>query len=530
LLTAAQTGKTTFVFIFLAWAASELGGNAMLVLPDTTMAFEVIQSRFLPFIENIKFDDNETQAVFNKDLAILFFKSLTLHIRGSVSRAKLQSVPIRWLIMDEVANFRKGAFETVTKRIRSTYDNKIIIIGTPLEQNDALFENYKEGTQTIFVWNCPYCGHGQPFKFGSRKSLIYKNTESGGLKWDERLLPNGDFDYEFIKNSIYYECENCKCKIYENQKNALINSVRPLDLNPEARKFKHYSYHFWAAYIKWVSWFDIVSEYIRAREAEKAGNPELMKSFVRETLGEPFAFVSNKTRLDDIKSHIKDFKRGELINTQDCVRILTADVQKEAMLIKYVYRQWLKDGNSRLIDYGFLPSLEDLRRYQIMHNIKDKAVLVDSGYLAVKIYAACLSYGWIATKGDKVEGYSYVDPASKKFITIPYKISHIDPFLGTDNAGKRTMPLIRFSSNLYKDRLFLYIIKNKDIVWDLPSDIGDDYVEELSADEYVYADSKRKWIETATNDFADCEILQLLASDLLGLSKINLKSENKNIS
>jgi phage terminase large subunit GpA-like protein len=514
-MASAQIGKSTAVFSIIGWAACEQPGRAFWVMADAQMAAETVNERLLPFLENIEpVRERMPQARSDKTNLLVKFSTMSVHIRGSNSRAKLQSTPVMWLLLDEVRNYRKGALDLVLKRTRAFRKHKTIYISTPDNEGDAMHRAWSQGTQSFLYWPCPHCGHWQPFRFGRDESPIYGPARPrGGFQWEEneRTRPNGMWNYAEVAKRIWYECEKCGGVIEEEMKYGLLAKVRRVDMNTSPLP-GHVSIHAWVAYVTWVSWADIVLEFLKATDAAKRGDYEPLKAFIRETLGEPWVMRGIRADSKHIEERRGKYARFELVPNPKGVRILTVDRQAECF--KYVYRQHLPGGASRLLDYGTFLTFDDIRAYQILHKIKDKAVWIDTGYGASECYRNCLRYGWVATKGDRVESFSQWDPSTKRTIQMPWRARAVDPFLGTTMAGKTTIQLIRFSVPAYKDRLYLFVVNGKGPTWEIFHDVGKDYIAELTHDEVVVENGKRVWIEKGTNDYGDCEIMQLVAADV----------------
>ena len=379
-----------------------------------------------------------------------------------------------------------------------------------------------EGNQCLIYFDCPHCGYSQPYVFGKTETALKYNVEKlGRFVWDENEItrPQGLWNWSELEKTIRYECGNCKKEIYEDDRKKVANTFHLVPQNNLANP-KILSVHFWSAYVPWIKFKDIVINYLIAEQNYKTGNTEAMKSFYTEMLGEPFVLYGQSIDAKELQKKFADYQLGERWQRTDTVRFLTCDIQKDISVIKFVYRQWTTDGKSRLINYGSFSSFDELRKFQIDNQIKDKCVWIDSGYRATEVYKNCLKYGWIPTKGDRLEGYQVVDEQTKRFVTVPFRLREVEPFFGTALQGKVRINLVRFSNNIYKDKLYLYVLKNKDLVWELPKDIGDDYLKELSNDEIIYSEGRRRWIEKGTNDYGDCEILQLVAIDVSGIKFI----------
>jgi phage terminase large subunit GpA-like protein len=524
LLSSAQIGKSTTSFILIGWAVCEKPGPAFWVMADAEMAKETVHERLMPFLESIPaMQSRIPRLVEDRKNTLVKFPAMKLYVRGANSKAKLQSTPVMWLFLDEVRNYRKGALELVLKRTRAFPQSKTIYISTADGMGDSVHRPWLDGTRSLLYWPCPLCGHWQPWRFGQVESGIYgKARKLGGFKWNENehTRPGGRWDLSKVVQELWYECEACGGRIVETQKDKLNATARRGDLNPSPLPGQ-ISVHTWVAYTRWVKWRDIVIEFLKATEALKMGFDDPMKAFVRETLGEPWILHGQKAEASEVRRRIEHYPRFDARAAEKLVTFLTVDVQKEAQIFKYVLRQWLPEGESRMLDYGTMESFDQVRAYQLEHKVKDRRTWIDTGHRTTHVYAACLRFGWIATKGDAADGFDHFDDKTKQRTRLPFKVRSIDPFLGTNKAGRTTIPLVRFSSASYKDRLYLIFVKGLGPRWEI-HDVEDDYVDELSSDEMIIRNGKREWIEKGTNDFGDCEILQLLCADIHGLTRTQL--------
>ena len=129
IMCSAQSGKTQMVMILLAWAIAEDPGPAMWVQAAQDEAKTFAKTRLMPTLEACP----PVAALFPEDrhsktTLEINFASMPLVINGASSQSKLQSKPIRWLLLDEVRNYPPGAFEMVSKRTRAFWNGRKVLI------------------------------------------------------------------------------------------------------------------------------------------------------------------------------------------------------------------------------------------------------------------------------------------------------------------------------------------------------------------------------------------------------------------
>lgn len=128
---------------------------------------------------------------------------------------------------------------------------------------DALFD---QGTQEYRYVPCPDCGHMQ--------KLVFGDGTGAGIRWAPKHRPT----------RAWYQCEN-GCEIEESHKPWMDEQGEWRASNPEAGP-RHRSFHIWAAYSQFpgAAWIEIAREFMEVYK-----DPNLLKTFVNQVLGEAFA-------------------------------------------------------------------------------------------------------------------------------------------------------------------------------------------------------------------------------------------------
>lgn len=507
----AQSSKTQTVLNLACWAISEDPGPAMWVMAAKDDVRDFVRDRFSPTVNACK--PVAAQIIAEERLEFVF-ASMPLYFVGAGSPSKLQSKPIRWLFMDEVRNYPPGALETVMKRTRAFWNSRRLIISTPDSENDAVDRAFKSGDQRVFHFPCPTCSQLQPLKLEQ-------------LKWEtsEQTKPNGAWDFDRLAPSIRYVCIACGHAIRDvpSERKSIARNGRFVRLNPSAPRHR-VSFHWNALLPPWVAWRSIVEEFLAARGAARNGDIQPMKTFVNETLGEPWKDQLGEIEdFDFLLARRGDYDFGDAW-PEERVRFMAADRQASGgEHYWYVIRAFGPFGYSRLVSYGRCNSTLELEELRREHHVSSQNAVIDSGFKASEVYRFCQATGWKPFKGDDAEFFTGKDSTSGKVLRRLWQKTRVDPAYGTRLQGKvRPLPLFRWSNPGMKDLLFEHLTG---LVgqWSLPSGVGRDYLKQLTAEHRVEERDARgrihyRWHQKhRDNHLLDCELMLMTVALIAGL-------------
>lgn len=520
ILCSAQSSKTQTLICLMLWLISEDPGPLLWVMAAKDEVETFVRNRIKPAIEEC----HPVESVLTDDinaikLGEINFATMTALFRGAGSPSKLQSTPIRWLILDEVRNYGKGALDTVLKRTRAFWNTRRAVVSTPANKDDAVDRLYKQGDQRVWHVPCPKCKQLAPLKFEN-------------LKWETsaKTRKDGVYDFDALAKTIRYKFPCCGHEIQDKPKDrkALGRNGKFVRTNPKAPKHR-VSFNWNALLPHWVPWRDLVEEFINARAAIRAGDIEPMKTFITESLGESW---------EERHGEIED--AGELTNRQgdfdfneawgeEVVRFMGADRQaKGGEHYWWVIRAFGAFAQSRLIAYGRCNTKQELEEIRERYQVKPSNAILDTGYKATECYRFCAHFGWKAFKGDKADYFLYHDKKRKKTIRRIYQKTQADPSLGM-RKRVRPIPLFRWSGNMARDLLSEFtsgILGD----WQLPRRVGRDYLRQLTAHKRDEIKDSRgrishQWIQTRRDDhLQDCE-LQILVGAIVSRT-ITLKDHD----
>lgn len=525
-MTSAQSAKTTAVMLTLLWRIAENPTPAMWVSATTEKAKEFAKRRLYPAI----LDCPAVQALAPKDRSewtarLVQFATMDLMIRGAVSKQDMTSDPVGLLICDERREWRPGMIELARKRIVTFGNAQELSIGTAGVKGDSLDRDFQEGSQGFIHFTCPECHHSQPFRFGRKASPLFpEGRERGGVQWpdDERTrLAEKVWNLEAVRTLAAYECEKCFHQITSAARLPLLKTA--VEFHRHQRRVEKFPSLHWNVMCMPMASLDfgaVAVEFLQARAALKAnGDQEPLKTFVCDTLGEPWEQLATRVEATDVMARLGNYHFGERDETPKAlsVDVLTIDRQKEHLV--YVWRQWFKGGPSRLVRTGKLPDdFAEVRRFQTDHRIKFVAG-DDGGYEdaenmagdARNVYrwrVACVQYGWYSLKGDKAANY-VADTVRTYWKRSPFN---------TGAGGHVLHNAFLFCKSHYLNKLFNVFLKGEGPKWELPRNAPTEYLHQLQS--YEFREDGAGWVKIAQDHAASCELMQLVFADAAGVVQL----------
>lgn len=545
MMVCAQAGKTVNMLAHLLFKIRNQPRDVAWYTDTSIKAVADYKTKIRPFFENAR----GMGAIFPKDRQrksqkLIQFDSMNMHILGAESASNRESITLFEAYCDEVRNYQPGALTQIDNRMKTIRSSRRVVFSSAGSEHDELHRAFNEGTRTLFYWTCLQCRHKQPFRFGQDCTTLFPEPrEAGGFVWDSNEVthPSEDqYNFTELAKTVRYECENVKCKhrFHKADKWKLLATLEPVNTNPHADP-ANVSVHFWEAYMPWQScdWDAIVIKFLRAQLAAKRGDFEPLRVFVCETLGEPWRPPGGHTIQEgEIMQRCGDYTLGE--KWPDSVDIITCDFQLGYLF--FVHRAAKKNGGSRLINCGTMPTFDDLRQYQVANGIAERCVFIDCAYKPSEVFDACASHGrWIADrarpqapyKGRAWDGWTPMRGEDYKEYTMPiangekikthWRIHDQEVKVG--RAG--VSPIIRvilFSKPWFRERLFLYAVKGE-IEWQIPKNIQPDYTKQIGnvvRKELLDISGQVRgyeWVEKGRHDYPDCEQMHLAVMEIAGL-------------
>lgn len=214
------------------------------------------------------------------------FVGATLDIKGGKSARNYRRMTKDVAIYDELDGFDRNidnegnAVVLGDKRLQASPFPKSIRGSTPRLKYLSLIEDLFDSAEMRFYRYapCPECFHGQ--------RLLWAN-----VKWDNR-------DYRTAR----YECENCgegidyssyadmdACGVWRTVDGRywVTDEGQVKDTRGNLMEVRHIAFHLWAAYSYFVTWSDLVREFLTAKDSfKRTGDKTLLQSFANTVLAE----------------------------------------------------------------------------------------------------------------------------------------------------------------------------------------------------------------------------------------------------
>ena len=398
---------------------------------------------------------------------------------GANSAAGLRSMPVRYLMLDEVDAYpveldgEGSPIELAEARTTTFSRRKVFKISTPtVESLSVITKAYAASNQQRYHVACPHCGH--------RQHLVWEN-----LHW-----PDGR------PAEARYTCAECGVLIDEHHKTAMLAGGEWIEHNPGHPVA---GFHINALYTPTglgLSWSELAAKYDAARN-----DPVKMKAFENLRLGLATKDPNEKLDFEELASRA-DLARPLRIIPCGCL-LLTAgvDVQKDRWAIVII--GWGRNGRLWVIDAFELPGDPtrpgDWQRLEakITEPISNaygipmrvELTAVDSGYLQDDVLAFTRPRqrrGWFAVKG-ALDG-------RRPIISRPSKVD----YTWKGKVIKRGAEQWHVGGYHSKEWVFSRLAADRDRlpedrVIGFPAGLGEDWYQQLTAE--IYDSTKRRFVK-----------------------------------
>jgi len=275
----------------------------------------------------------------------------------------------------------------------------------------------------------------------------------------------------------------------------------------------------------WVSWADIIQEWLSVSRALQGGDAKPLKVFITETIGEPSEQQeqSEPITLNLADYLIADYWRDSYDSPLKLVdgevqRFMSIDYQKGRHTRGELPHRWgnvwavRADGTARLLYEGRMETVDDCRDVQLTMGVRDSDVFCDIGWNQDEIAKELLAYGWTGIKGDDGDDKSFlfVDAHGNRVYRMYSRIEQID-------IGMYKVPFIRVA----KQRLLDVLAQVRGDKWEVGKDVSKQYLKHQSGCVQKEVDTPRggkKWVWTKVGQdhMLDCTYYCLAGAVVYG--------------
>ncbi|MCC7015037.1 MAG: phage terminase large subunit family protein [Planctomycetes bacterium] len=270
---AAQMGFTELAQNRLAHSV-DFGVAAMMVLPTDDDAKRHSKARFSelldssPYLKEMFTDVNSVDVKRSMDTALYF--------EGSNSRSALYSVPVGLVVVDERDRCVPAAVDAVDHRLDGHLNPCRMDISTPTQPANGVDADYQESDQKRWIVSCHHCEWTGPLAcegpFESWDCVTWKNHPA---------IPEPE-NIEAVAKTARVKCPGCGKKWTEAERLSAVAAGKWVAQYPE-RSVSGYAINQLCSSTKPV--VALVQQFFKAHHDP---NPDKMREFVNQSLGEPF--------------------------------------------------------------------------------------------------------------------------------------------------------------------------------------------------------------------------------------------------
>jgi phage terminase large subunit GpA-like protein len=525
IMKSSQSGITLHALILIARVLAEAPTNILYVLDTKSKSTDLSKNRLQPLLKGCRaFTDTFAESEDEMNNLSYSFPGCTLGLRGAGTAGQVASDPIGLAIGDEVDKWPDQKVEShiwdlLVNRIKRSEFGKAIGFSSPTVEVGKINRQFEAGSRHKYHVHCPHCQTAQ--------HLVWE-----GVRYQHCKDLTGRIDLREVLAHTHYECSNCKGKIEEDDKPAMMagGKWQPTNFRQELIAGNLTDQPIWmpgemSAHISDLysihpesTWGKLAVEWIRAQ-----GDPVKLHDFMNGRLGLPIRqSVSNVTERHVLRLR-GEYQKGTL-PVIPAMAVMAIDNQGDHQ--KYVRGAFDDNGDLYVIDWGrtlTLDESDDLAATPIPRPDGEsfvQRVIIDEG----------------GKGGTSYEVRKFCQPRFPKFFpakgrgglqvknTISWSTSSID------RGGMDSIPVCHFDDDAFKRVLYLDRIKKFDPVkceaygeprlW-IPKNIDEQFIRELCGEHLVkrldkFGKTEFVWEPSPPNDYGDCVKMLYVLWNIVG--------------
>ena len=356
----AQIGATELGLNWIGYVMHHNPGPMLIVVPTLDLRRRWVRQRLNPLIGESDVLRELVDTKRSRDASngedMKDFPGGMLILSGANSPASLSSMPIAYVLLDEVDRFPweagqegdpVGLIQERTKAFPT--QRKIVLISTPTVAGASRIEmEYNASDQRRYHVPCTHCGELQHLKLDN-------------LSWNRTIT------------EARYICEHCGAEMHEHEKTDMLREqghggqARWVPANPESEIRGYHINGLYAPPGLGFTWREIAREFMAVKD-----DPSRLKRFVNTTLGETWEDRSTSVEPHELLRRVEDTPMRTV--PPGCV-VITAgiDVQDTWLEVKLLGwgwnaerntpRHWIIDRHQILGDTSRMEPWDQLQEY-----------------------------------------------------------------------------------------------------------------------------------------------------------------------
>lgn len=521
-----QLGMTEVGNCFLFMVAHIYPGPCMMVFPTDALAKKHSKKKIAPSVKAMPCLQNIIKEAKSRDsgntLLLKEFAGGSWTFTGSNSPASARSDSIRYLILDDLDGFTQeagdeGAPHDLFKKRTDAFGSKrkIYINSTPTVRGISHIEReWEDSSQGEFSVPCPHCNSYQSLVFGG------KDAEHG-IKFSR------DANFQVI--DVWYQCISCKRRIDEWQKTEMMLKGRYEHKYPEREK-RGFRVNSLYSPVGWLSWKQIVEEFLKAAAMLKKGNANPLKVWTNTRMAQTFEEDGEQPEWTRLQARAEPY---QIMTVPQGGLLLVAGVDVQDNRLEVLIQAFGRNEESWVIYqctiYGD-PDLQDVwKQLDELLNMPYKhqsggelyimsAGIDTGGHKTQSVYAYCRSRSprVFAVKGSSTMGKPILNRPTPqdidfKGVKIPNGVELWS--IGTDTA----------KGTIYNR---LKLTEHGGGFYHFPIGLDEEFYKQLTAEKivkrYVKGFPTYEWVKMRDrNDVLDTAVYCLAAAIKAGVNRIN---------
>jgi phage terminase large subunit GpA-like protein len=487
-----QVGKSEVLNNVAGFYIHQKPSPTMFVLPNRDTARLAGERRVLPMVQasDALMDELTDRAHDVKNREIVFKRSV-VYMRSAQSPMDLASVPVRLLLMDEVDKWPQWSgreaspHDLAMERTRTFHDHVAIEASTPTTRDGVIFKEFEEGDRRRFHVPCPHCK--------THQILVWSQ-----IRWENTRISTGNAMRK--AREAWYECAACSARIDDVHKRQMLregcwvpDGVTYKDWVGGLRekdRTEHRSYHIWAAYSPWVTFWKIAAQFLDSKD-----EPAKLMNFTNSWLAEVWEERVESTSEEAVAACIEE--RPSFVVPPEA-KLITVAVDVQVDYLVWQVAAWGYDEESWIVAMGETSDFSSLEA-EIMRPWGDqqmmpRLVVVDSRYRRDEVMEFCRRN----PAARMIAGVERANP-------IPFSTIAIDKHPRTGARLKQSQMVWTVNVAMFKDlvahRLRLSLADDVERPIGrihLPNDLPEDVLEQMSSEHKVAQRSgsrvKRIWL------------------------------------
>ena len=497
LMFAAQLGKTEVGLNWIGYVMQHSPAPMLVVLPTLEVRKRWVRQRLDPLLNETPvirslFDARRARDAGNSE-DMKDFPGGMVVIGGANSPASLASMPIRYVLCDEVDRFpwevgQEGdPLGLIDERTKTFPRRKVLLVSTPTVKGASRIEGeYDKSDMREFHVPCPHCGEFQV--------LRWRHADGGyGLT------------HHVATGAVFYTCRECGARVDEHHKPEMLARGRWIPRHPERSVRGYWLSGLYSPIGLGFTWAELWSKWQDAH-----GDTANLKRFINTTLGE--SWEEQGDNIDDIAL----IARLEEYPERPPIALITAGVDVQKDRLEVTVDGWAAGEECWTLDHIILPG--DTARGDVWDDLHEaltdagvQMAAIDSGYNTSMVYAFVEKRRWcVAVKGITGMGRPLIEDEKKRRQRLRNrrkKAAHVEP-IGVDQGKALVYSRLK---NIVPGTGYVHF--PRDPAFD------DEYFAQLAAEKLVTKIKGtrpfQEWVQTRPrNEALDCKVYSMAAMRL----------------